>query len=193
MASTKRKDSKGYALRVGECQRKDGRYSYSYTDRRGKRFTVYEKSLVDLRAREKEIRMDLDYGVSPDAAYRLTLNDMYDRYIAQKYNLKETTKSNYIYTYDHFVRDGFGKMKIGDIHFTDVKKFYYELLEQNKVKANTLDNIHTQIHPTLQMAVRDDIIKKNPSDGVMTEIKRGWYWDKPKRHALTIPQQKAFM
>lgn len=58
-------------------------------------------------------------------------------------------------------RDGFGKMKIGDIHFTDVKKFYYELLEQNKVKANILDNIHTQIHPTLQMAVRDDIIKKN--------------------------------
>ena len=34
MASTKRKDSKGYALRVGECQRKDGRYSYSYTDMR---------------------------------------------------------------------------------------------------------------------------------------------------------------
>lgn len=108
-------------------------------------------------------------------------------------NLKETTKSNYIYTYNHFVRDGFGKMKIGDIHFTDVKKFYYGLLEEHKVKANTLDNIHTQIHPTLQMAVRDDIIKKNPSDGVMNEIKRGRFWEKPKRHALTIPQQKAFM
>lgn len=94
MASTKRKDSKGYALRVGECQRKDGRYSY--TDRRGKRFTVYEKSLVDLRAREKEIRMDLDYGVSPDAANRLTLNDMYDRYIAQKYNLTEQGESQYL-------------------------------------------------------------------------------------------------
>jgi len=193
MASTKRKDSKGYALKVGECQRKDGRYSFSYTDRQGKRHTVYEKSLVDLRAREKEIRMDLDYGVSPDAAHRLTLNDMYDKYIAQKFNLKETTKSNYIYTYNHFVRDGFGKMKIGDIHFTDVKKFYYGLLEEHKVKANTLDNIHTQIHPTLQMAVRDDIIKKNPSDGVMNEIKRGRFWEKPKRHALTIPQQKAFM
>lgn len=109
MASTKRKDSKGYALKVGECQRKDGRYSYSYTDRRGKRHTVYEKSLVELRAREREIRQDLDYGVSPDEAHRLTLNDLYDRYIGQKYNLKETTKSNYIYTYDHFVRDGFAK------------------------------------------------------------------------------------
>ena len=88
MASTKRKDSKGYALKVGECQRKDGRYSYYYTDRRGKRHTVYEKSLVELRSREREIRQDLDYGVSPDEAHRLTLNDLYDRYIGQKYNLK---------------------------------------------------------------------------------------------------------
>lgn len=27
-----RKDTKGYVLRTGECQRSDGRYSYSYTD-----------------------------------------------------------------------------------------------------------------------------------------------------------------
>ena len=39
MASTKRKDSKGYALRVGECQRKDeanpghyGTYGHQYND-----------------------------------------------------------------------------------------------------------------------------------------------------------------
>ena len=32
MAAKARKDKKGYALRTGECQRKDGRYSYSYTD-----------------------------------------------------------------------------------------------------------------------------------------------------------------
>ena len=32
-----RKDSRGYALRSGECQRADGRYSYSYTDRKSKR------------------------------------------------------------------------------------------------------------------------------------------------------------
>ena len=45
MASTKRKDSKGYALKVGECQRKDGRYSYSYTDRRGKRHSPTFKEI----------------------------------------------------------------------------------------------------------------------------------------------------
>lgn len=31
---------------------------------------------------------------------------------------------------------------------------------------------HTQLHPTFDLAVRDDIIRKNPSDGVMTEIKK---------------------
>lgn len=31
-----RKDSRGYVLKTGEFQRKDGRYSYSYTDKEGK-------------------------------------------------------------------------------------------------------------------------------------------------------------
>ena len=45
-----RKDSRGYALRSGECQRADGRYSYSYTDRNRKRHTVYGKDLVERSA-----------------------------------------------------------------------------------------------------------------------------------------------
>ena len=55
MAGKTRKDSRGYALRTGECQRADGRYSYSYTDKRGDRHSVYAPSLVELRAKEKEI------------------------------------------------------------------------------------------------------------------------------------------
>lgn len=37
-----RKDSRGYVLRTGESQRKDGRYSYSYTD-----FTLNHKVIFD--------------------------------------------------------------------------------------------------------------------------------------------------
>ena len=40
-----RKDSRGYALKTSECQRNDGRYSYAYTDKEGKRHTVYANSL----------------------------------------------------------------------------------------------------------------------------------------------------
>ena len=48
-----RKDHKGRKLREGESWRKDGRYSYRYTDTRsGKRLTVYAKDLPELREKE---------------------------------------------------------------------------------------------------------------------------------------------
>lgn len=193
MANT-RKDSRGYVLRTGECYRKsDGRYSYGYTDRCGNRHTIYAKSLVDLRNREKDLQKKLLDGVDPFAAEKWTLNDMYDRYMSQKFNLKETTKANYMYMYEHLERDSFGKLKLSSIKYTDVKRFYYELVSEKGIKPNTVETVHNTIHPALQLAVREEIIRINPSDGVMGELKRSRLWNKPKRHALTKPQQDALM
>ena len=47
-----RKDKRGYVLRTGECQRTDGRYSYSYTDKYGERHVVYAKDLAELRKKD---------------------------------------------------------------------------------------------------------------------------------------------
>ena len=47
-----RKDSRGYVLRTGESQREDGRYSYTALDKN--RRTVYAKTLVELRAKERK-------------------------------------------------------------------------------------------------------------------------------------------
>lgn len=193
MAAIKgRKDNKGYVLRTGETCRADGRYCYSYTDRHKVRRYVYAKSLQELRAKEKELLVKYEQGLDAFSAKKITLNDCFDRYISQKYNLKETTKANYIYMYNRFVRDTFGKKKIAQIRYSDVKEFYFSILQEG-VKANTLENVHTVVHPSLQLAVRDGLIVNNPSDSAMTEIKRSKLWDAPKRRALTIPQQKAFM
>ena len=193
MAVKSRKDSKGYALKTGECQRNDGRYSYSYTDRYGKRHAIYAKTLVALREKEKALQRDYDDGLDPCKAQKMTLNVVVDRYLSQKHELKETTKANYYYMYNHFVRDSFGKKRIKEIRYSDVKEFYYSILMEQKMKAYTLDNIHTVLHPAFQMAIRDGLIRTNPSDGVMADIKKSKMWDKPKRRALTIPEQKAFM
>ena len=99
-----RKDSRGYVLRTGESQRKDGRYSYSYTDLDKNRRTVYAKTLVELRAKEIKIIRDKEDGLNPQLADRMTLNELYDRFIEQKYDLKPSTKVNYLYMYNHFVR-----------------------------------------------------------------------------------------
>ena len=188
-----RKDSRGYALRSGECQRKDGRYSYSYTDKNRNRHTVYATDLISLRKKEQQIRRDLEDGLDPRRAERITVNQVYDAYIKQKYDLKGTTRANYVYTYDHYIRETFGRRRLCEVKYTDVKKFYYELLTKEGLSPATVDNVHTQLHPAFGMAVRDGYIRVNPAAGVLGEIKKSHVWVQEKRKSLTVPQQKAFM
>ena len=188
-----RKDSRGYALRTGECQRSDGRYSYSYMDKDRKRQVVYAPDLITLRKKEQQIRRDLEDGLDPRRAERITVNQVYDSYIKDKYDLKPTTKVNYIYTYDHFIRDTFGRRKLVDVKYSDVKRFYYSLLTEKNLSPATVDNVHTQLHPAFQMAVRDGYIRVNPAAGVLGDIKKSHVWVTEKRKALTVPEQKAFM
>ena len=148
-----RKDSRGYALKTGECQRSDGRYSYSYTDKEGKRHTVYATTLAELRKRERQIIRDIEDGIDAHAPEKVTVNQLWDKYIGQKYDLKPTTRANYKYCYDRYVRDGFGRRKICDIKYTDVKEFYYSIIRDKGLSAATLDNIHTDLHPAFQMGV----------------------------------------
>ena len=185
-----RKDSRGYALKTGECQRNDGRYSYAYTDKEGKRHTVYATSLADLRKKERQIIRDIEDGIDAHAPEKVTLNQLFDKYFSQKYDLKPTTRANYKYCFDRYVREGFGKRKITDIKYTDVKEYYYSIIQDKGLSSATLDNIHTTLHPTFQMGVRDGLLRTNPTDGVMAEIKKSRFWDKKKRRSLTIPQQK---
>ena len=119
-----RKDSRGYVLHKGESERKDGRYSFSYTDKNRERHTVYAKSLVELRKKERKIIHDIEEGLDPHAAEKITLNQLYDKYISQKFDLRPTTKANYIYTYDHFVRNKIGNMLWSSVFVTLMAKKY---------------------------------------------------------------------
>lgn len=188
-----RKDHRGRALRKGEIQRKDKTYMYTYTDPYGKRRYIYANDLVELREKEKRLMKDQLDGLDVYAAGNADLNFVFDRYITTKTELRRTTYTNYTYMYDRFVRDEFGKRKIGTIKYSDVLYFYYHLINDKGLQINTLETIHTVLHPTFQLAVRDDIIRNNPSDGVMAQIKKKPGKNHGVRHALTLEQQRAFM
>ncbi len=186
-----RKDTKGRALRKGETYSRDKkRYRFSYTDQMGKRRSIYAKDLPELREKEKIIEQSRLDGLDLYALSMSDLNYVFDRYIATKTELQSTTKSNYIYTFDRYVRKGFGKKKISSIRYSDVLMFYISLMDRG-LNINTLGSVHTVLRPAFQLAVRDNIIKTNPCDGVMAELKkkRG----KPeRRHALTLEEERAF-
>jgi len=189
-----RKDDRGRALRKGEIQRSsDKRYMYSYTDPMGRRKFIYAKTLAELREKEDKLIRDQLDGLDLYVAGKATVNDTFDRYLSTKFKLRETTRSNYVYMYDKFVRDTFGKKKIAEIKFSDVLKFYLYLLNNEGLALSTLDNINTLLHPTFELAVRDEIIRKNPTDGAMKEVTKESDKTRGIRKALTIEQQRAFM
>ena len=189
-----RKDLRGRSLRKGEVQRSsDKRYMYTYTDPMGRRKFIYANDLAELREKEAKLMKDQLDGLDLYVAGKASVNDTFDRYMSTKYNLRESTKSSYLYTYDHYVRDTFGKKRIADIKYSDVLQFYYYLLNEVKISLGTLDTVHCFLHPTFQLAVRDEIIRNNPTDGVMKEISRESGKNRGIRHALTVEQQRAFM
>lgn len=189
-----RKDSRGRALRKGEVQRaSDNRYMYTYTDPLGRRKFIYANDLATLREKEKQLMKDQLDGLDLYVAGKATINDTFDRYMSTKYDLRETTRSNYLYVWDHFIRDTFGKKKIAEIKYSDILQFYLYLLNEADIALGTLDSIHCLLHPTFQLAVRDESIRKNPSDGVIKEISKRAGKSRGVRHALTIEQQRAFM
>lgn len=202
----KRKDKRGRILRDGENQMKDGRYRYQYTDANGKRCAVYSWRLVEtdatpkgkretecLREKIKKINRDLEDGIKTSLHNKTTLNDMFDLYMSGKQELKQSTRGNYNYMYTKYVRDTLGKRKIVSIKYSDVKAFYNSLIREKGFKPNSMEIINTILHPVFTLAVRDGVIRTNVTDGVMAEIKKSHNWEKPKRHALSIEEQEAFI
>ena len=206
MAGLKRTDNKGRILKDGETQRKDGTYRFTYTDADGVRHDVYSKRLVPtdrlppgckddlcLREKERKINRDLEDGIKAAVENKATLNDLFELYMANKPELKDTTRSNYLYMYNKYVRNDIGKKKIASIKYSDVKAFYNKLIKEKGFKPNSMEIIHTIIHPIFTLAVRDTYIRINPATGAMAEIKKSHNWEKPKRHALTETQQNRFL
>ena len=107
-----RKDNRGRALRKGESQRTDNTYVYTYTDPFKKRRFVYAKDLQTLREKQNKLKREQLDGLDSYLAGNATLNFVFDRYMSTKYDLRKTTRSNYLYMYNHFVRDGFGILGI---------------------------------------------------------------------------------
>lgn len=190
--ATKRKDTNRIVLKKGEYQRQNGTYAYRWTDKKGKRHTVYAKTLEELRDKEKEIEKDINDGIKAEARYT-TVNELYDLWVALKRGLKNNTFENYKYMYDTFVRPTFGKQRISTLKKSDVKKFYNYLADERGLQASTLDGIHTVLHQVLDMAVDDDYIRNNPSNNVLKELKQSHVFKTEKKRGLTLPEQELLL
>lgn len=187
-----RKDPKGRKLKDGESYRSDGRYQYRYNLGNGKRHSIYAATLKELREKEEEIKDNQRNNIKTNVS-KVMLDDIFELYMSGKTELKQSTRTNYNYMYNNYIKDELGSRKIVTIKYSDIRRFYNSLINEKGFKPNSMEIINTILHPTFTLAVRDGYIRTNPTDGVMAEIKKSHNWEKPKRHALTVAEQQAFI
>lgn len=187
----KRKDSKGRNLLKGEGQRSNGRYYFQYKDTLGHAKVVYDWDLSELRKKEKQIIRDLEDGINGTASM-MTLNQLFDLYISLKDSgsLKETSKNNYIGMWNCNLRDSeLGNAEIKNIKTSHIMKFYKELKDKG-LSNSTIKFFHTILVSCFNLALDDDMIRKNP---VKKECIKPYKGGAKVKEALTREEQRILL
>ena len=141
-----------------------------------------------MREKEKQIVKDMEDNILTDGAIKkMTLNTLFIRYMSTR-ELAESTRTNYINTWNNRVKDEIGNIKVVQMLPSHVKA-YYAKLSKAGYAYSTIKFIHNMLYPALEMAVDDDIIRKNPAKGSISDYGR----PAEERVALTISQQEKLL
>lgn len=199
--STKRRDNKNRILRNGESQRKDGRYSFKYIDGSGTARFVYSWKLekndkvpagkrdgLSLREKEKSIQRDINDMINPRGG-EMTVEALVKKYLLQKTGVRHNTEANYNFVLNIIKNEEFGKRHIDQVKLSDAKCWLIKLQKDGR-GYSSIHSIRGVVRPAFQMAVDDDLIRKNPSDFQLATVVVN---DSVTRKAITRKQERAFL
>ena len=199
--SEKRRDSKNRVLRYGESQRSDGRYAFKYKDNDGKIKFVYSWRLdkndrtpagkrpeLSLREKEKQIEHDLFDRIVTNGG-NLTVLELVKKYISLKTGVRHNTEANYKFVTNIIAKEDFGKLRIDRVHLSDAKAWLIKLQKDGR-GYSTIHSVRGVVRPAFQMAVNDDLIRKNPFDFELASVVVN---DSVTREAVTRKQEREFL
>lgn len=181
------KDLKGKELGKGISQRADGRYIARFTSKTGKRKTLYDFKLNELKRKLREAVYEDEHGLNGNGE-SITLNAWYVTWteLYKKKTVKRTTiYKNHSY-YNSRVKNSIGKMYLQDIKTYHVQKFLNDLIDSG-LAHGTVSNIRFMLSDMFDKAVLSEYIRKNPCIGVEMpkEVKK-------ERRVLTREEQEKF-
>ena len=199
--SGKRRDSKNRVLRNGESQRRDGRYALKYIDTTGKPQFVYSWKLektdktpqgkrddLSLREKEKQIMKAIDDEIVPRGG-EMTVLELVKKYLMQKTGVRHNTEANYNFVLNIIKKEDFGKKRIDKVKLSDAKCWLIKL-QQDGRGYSSIHSIRGVVRPAFQMAVDDDLIRKNPFEFQLATVVVN---DSVTREAITRKQERAFL
>ncbi len=198
----KRKDKKGRLLNNGEVLLPDGRYRFKYYDSCGQARYVYSRRLTpsdptppgkkrtpSLRELEKKVQADLyDHIVVNGGNY--TVLDLVEKYIKTKTGVRQTTAKGYVTVINLLKRDPFGGKRIDTVRISDAKLWLIKLQREDGRGYSSIHSIRGVLRPAFQMAVDDDLIRKNPFGFQLVDVVVN---DSVRRQALSRDEERKFL
>ncbi len=200
--SDKRRDKKGRVLHFGEMQMPDGRYRYKYKDNSGCSKVVYswkldrndlvpvgKKNMLSLRELEKEIQANLFDNIAVNGGNHTVLS-LVEKYIATKTGVRPTTKAGYGTVVNLLKKDPFGNKRIDNVRISDAKCWLIKLQQKDKKSYSSIHTIRGVLRPAFQLAVDDDLIRKNPFGFQLVDVVVN---DSVRREALSRENERKFL
>ncbi len=200
--SEKRRDKKNRILRIGETQRADGRYRFTYLDSDGIKRDVYSWRLdhndpqpkgkrkdLSLREKEKQIEQNLfNQIVSNGGNY--TVLSLVEKYVSLKTGVRHNTETGYKTVINILKKDPFGSKRIDKVKLSDAKAWLIKLQKIDGRGYSSIHSIRGVLRPAFQMAENDDLIRKNPFQFELASVVVN---DSVTREAITRKQQRDYL
>ena len=199
--SGKRRDNKNRILRNGESQRKDGRYAFKYVNANGQVQFVYSWKLektdktpagkrddISLREKEKMIQRDLYDGIVPNGG-EMTVLRLVEKYVLQKTGVRYNTEAGQKTVINIIEKESFGKQRIDRVKISDARAWLIKLQKDGR-SYSSIHSIRGVVRPAFQMAVDDDLLRKNPFQFQLATVIVN---DSVTREAITRKQERAFL
>ena len=181
------KDLKGKELGAGYRQRPDGRYEGRWTDTAGKKHSVYGKTLREVRTKLREAELS-----APQKACKekdCTVDEWFYIWLEtyKKGFLKENTIYRYKIMYDKHISPRIGSYLLSDVRRIDVQTIISEMQSKGLSAASQL-LVKKLCYGIFKQAVQDEMLLRNPADGVNTARK-----SKYDGVVLTKEQEQIFL
>ena len=177
-------------LGAGVRKRADGTLEKRFT-MNGKRYSVYGKTSKELQNKEQEIRKQVEAGVYTDNR-NITLDKYFNEWLqGKKLSVKSNTIKLYKCYYNKYISPVLGNRRVQKIERRELLNLQRILMEN--LSPSTCNHVIKVLKIILNDAVKDEVIVKNPADGIKALKIENEKASETIHRALTEEEQKAFM
>ena len=180
------KSLKGKELGVGISQRKDEIYQARYTDRWGKRQTIYDSNL-------RELKKKLAVAVAENEKLtnvreQITLDEWFERWmkIYKEKSIRPNTKREYVHLYHKNISPYCGGKLLNKFVKSDIQNLI-DIADDDNYGYERQSKIKIILKDMFQRAVEDHLVVNNPVSGIKLRKDK-----EINARALTIEEQTTF-